>query len=338
MKKLSVLMCVHNGEEFLKEAVKSVLDQTFSDFEFLIVDDASSDSSAEILSSFADPRIQVIKNESNLGLTKSLNKGLKIAKGEFVARMDADDICLPHRFETQIDFFTRHPEIDLVGSHVSFIGSSSGIGGFPEAHEVIKVTALANSPFAHPAVMWRREVFERLQLTYDESYRTSQDFELWSRAVHKVKTANIPEALIYYREHFKQITKSKQKNQQDNARRTKLKQLDNLGLTPSESEVIAHMCLFDGQFSEYQEPEYLKAADEWMYKIVLANKNLKLYDEQLLLDFWKDKLFGGGLFRYDMGVWSALNRSKCVQHCVVSPREKFKLFVKCMIRWTIKKG
>jgi len=337
MKKLSVLMCVHNGEEFLKEAVKSVLDQTFSEFEFIIIDDASTDKSPEILSSFSDPRIQVIRNEVNLGLTKSLNKGLTYAKGEFIARMDADDICLPFRFEKQIDFFTKHPDIALCGSHVTLIGSSTGLGCYPEAHEQIKVTAMANSPFAHPAVMWRRKVFDDLQLRYDEGYRTSQDFELWSRAVHKVKAANIAEPLIYYREHIKQITKSKQSNQSLNARKTKLKQLEYLGLTPSESETIAHLCLFDGQFSEYQDATTLRAADEWMYKIVLANKAMGIYDEQLLLNFWKQKLWGGGLFKYDLKIWKVLRTSKSAQNCSISSGDRLKLLVKCLMGWKIKR-
>jgi glycosyltransferase involved in cell wall biosynthesis len=122
--KVSVVMSVYNGEKYLCEAIDSILNQTFENFEFLIVNDGSTDRTLEILQSYRDPRIKVINNERNIGLTASLNKGLKIAKGEYVARMDADDVSFPHRLEQQKAFLDRNPRVAMVGSWAEVIDES----------------------------------------------------------------------------------------------------------------------------------------------------------------------------------------------------------------------
>ncbi len=114
--RVTVLMSVYNGEKYLREAIDSILNQTFKDFEFLIIDDGSTDSSADIIRSYTDFRIRLIQNEKNIGLTRSLNKGLKLAKGEYIARMDVDDISLPIRFEKQVSFLDKYEDVKLVGS------------------------------------------------------------------------------------------------------------------------------------------------------------------------------------------------------------------------------
>jgi len=119
--KVTVLMPVYNGERYLNEAVDSILGQTFTDFEFLIIDDASTDKTPEILRSYDDPRIRVVTNEENLGLSKSLNKGLALARGEFIARMDADDVSYPYRLQVQHEFMTQHPGAGVIGSWAEYI-------------------------------------------------------------------------------------------------------------------------------------------------------------------------------------------------------------------------
>ena len=123
--KITVLMPVYNGEKYLKESIESILKQTFRDFEFLIINDTSTDESEKIIRSFKDSRIKLIKNEKNIGLTKSLNKGLDLAKGEYMARMDADDISLPKRLEIQVAFMDKNPKIGVIGAWAKVIGESN---------------------------------------------------------------------------------------------------------------------------------------------------------------------------------------------------------------------
>lgn len=331
-------MCVHNGEEFLREAVQSILDQTHTDFEFIIVNDASTDQTTRILLSYDDPRIRIVNNETNIGLTRSLNKGLRLAKGEFIARMDADDISFNQRFEKQVGFLEQHEDIALCGTWVNFNGESTDGPNYPVDAAEIKVAALSYNPFAHPSVMWRRKVFEDLGLYYDESFRTSQDYELWSRALYIVKAANVPIHLLNYRLHTNQVSRSKEENQKQNSRRIKLGQLKYLQLQPTDKEERAHLCLFDGQFDRYREPVVIKEADEWMDKIVQANRRLGIYEEKLLLKEWRSRFFGSYIYEYNMQVWKIIRHSSCARLCRATPRQKLRLLIKCLMGWHAKGG
>ena len=133
---VTVLMPVYNGEKYLKEAIESILNQTFKDFEFLIINDGSTDNSVKIIQSFNDLRIRLIHNESNIGLIKTLNKGLKLSNGKYIARMDCDDVSLPKRLSVQINFMEKHPEIGVCGSWVKIIGlEQKFINKYPQKHE-----------------------------------------------------------------------------------------------------------------------------------------------------------------------------------------------------------
>ena len=151
---VTVLMAVYNGEKYLREAIESILDQTYTNFEFLIINDGSSDRTEEIILSYNDKRIRYIKNEQNLKLIASLNKGLDLAKGEFIARMDADDISLPERLEKQINFLEKHPEIGLLGSWVRTLGLTNNRNIiFKQGHNTIRIQLLFNNFFHHPSVV-----------------------------------------------------------------------------------------------------------------------------------------------------------------------------------------
>jgi glycosyltransferase involved in cell wall biosynthesis len=145
MPRISVVMSVYNGEKYLRQAIESILQQTYTDFEFIIIDDGSTDSSREIIQSYDDKRIRLVINEQNIGLTKSLNKGIRLAKGEFIARMDADDISLPQRFEKQVAYLDSHPEVGVLGTYANIIDHRGKIINniiFPTEHETILWTML----------------------------------------------------------------------------------------------------------------------------------------------------------------------------------------------------
>jgi len=198
--KISVIMSVYNGEKYLREAIESILNQTFADFEFIIVNDGSTDSSLEIIQSYHDKRIRVIDNEENIGLTKSLNKAIKQAQGEYIARQDADDVSLPNRFEEQKKYFEQHPGTALLGTSIYIIDEDGKIIG--------KHMVLANptkrlvkvNPFNHGSTMFKSEIARELG-GYNELFRYCQDYELWLRIAKYHEVRNQTQVLYKLRSH-----------------------------------------------------------------------------------------------------------------------------------------
>lgn len=202
MPKVTVLMAVYNGESYLREAIDSVLNQTFQDFEFLIINDGSNDSTWEILNSYNDPRIQLVNNDRNLGLTRSLNKGLELAQGEFIARQDADDISEPERLVEQIAFLETHPEVALVGTWYKEIDAQGKLIGNTELPcncIQIRWHILFYCPFVHSAVMLRKSIVLEQIGFYNEALTYSMDYELWYRIARKLPIANLNKFLVRLR-------------------------------------------------------------------------------------------------------------------------------------------
>ena len=198
--KISVIMSVYNGMPYLEQAVESIFRQTFEDFEFFIVDDASTDETWRYLKSLRDMRIKLIQNKKNLGLAASLNIALRQAQGDFVARMDADDISLSIRFKEQINFLQKHPTIDICGSFVNVIDETDKIIGQikkPTSDEEIKKELFWLTPLLHPTWFAKKEVFRKLK-GYDEKWDYVEDFEFLIRATD-FKMANIPKYLLLFR-------------------------------------------------------------------------------------------------------------------------------------------
>lgn len=209
--KVTVLMSVYNGEKYLREAVDSILEQTFKDFEFLIVNDGSTDKTAEILKSYQDPRIKIINNEKNIGLTKSLNKGLKVAKGEYIARQDADDISLPERLKKEVEFLEQNINVGLVGTDYLFInekGKMVHIVKCLNGSKELKEKLLEGNQFGHGSVMLRRECIYRVG-AYREEFKFSQDYDFCLRIAEVYDVANISEPLYKWRINIKSISVKK---------------------------------------------------------------------------------------------------------------------------------
>jgi glycosyltransferase involved in cell wall biosynthesis len=205
---VTVLMGVFNGLPELERSIRSILAQTFTDFEFLIVDDASTDGSDELIRRYArqDGRIRLLRNESNAGLGAVLHQGVREARGGLVARMDADDISVPTRLETQVAFFRQHPQTDIVGSYALDVGRDGAVlreRRVPTSHEKI-VELIWSNPFIHTSVMFRKESIVRVG-SYRAALRRRQDYDLWFRCAHAgLRFANIPEPLVHY--HFSEET------------------------------------------------------------------------------------------------------------------------------------
>lgn len=209
---VSVVMSVYNGGPWTKAAIESVVHQTYSNWEFIIIDDASKDETKSILAAYSsNPKFKIITNTEQRGLTKNLNTGIKATSGELIARMDADDICLPERFTKQVDFLLNHPETSVVSGFVEFIDEKGDPKGEwrddrkANSWKKIKQMLPWKNCIAHPVVMIRKKVFEKYQ--YNEAQTNSQDWDLWLQlAADNIIIGKINESLMLYRVHSQSMT------------------------------------------------------------------------------------------------------------------------------------
>ena len=209
---ISLIMSVYNGEDYLAQAIDSVLNQTFLNWELIIINDCSTDKTGEILNEYAlrDERIKVHTNEVNLRLPSSLNKALTLAQGKYIARMDADDICLPNRLQEQYNFMEKNKDVALSSCKFMTLKnetiSSGGCGGKCD-FESIKALLLVTNPILHPGIIAKAEIIK--ELGYNEKFTCSEDMQLWTRFVLRGERVEIlPEYLMIYRLHDKQITQT----------------------------------------------------------------------------------------------------------------------------------
>lgn len=290
--KVTVLMPVYNGERYLRETMESILGQTFSDFEFLIVDDGSTDGSAHIIDSYRDDRIRVLKNPTRLKLSGALNRGLDEARGEYIARMDADDISLAKRLAIQVAFLEQHKDMGICGSWVKMFGCKrTTIYRAPVGYEHIRAKALFDNPFVHPSVMIRKKLFDRFTLRYDGSYYPTEDYELWTRAVPCFPCDNIPEVLLHYRIHPDSMTTSDWSRMDGKGVLITTSVLASLGLDISEEQLSFHRNI--GREMSCRLPTYedLLRAEQWLSSILAINRQKKVYRETALKDIVSDTWF-----------------------------------------------
>lgn len=221
---VSVIMPVYNSAPYLRDAIQSILDQTHQDLEFLIFNDGSKDNSRDIILSFSDPRIQFFDHEINQGYLVHLNKGLSLAKGSYIARMDSDDIANPDRLAKQIVFLEKNPEVDIVGSSIHLFSEEKeriGIWTYPQKDGEFRARLISNTCIAHPTVTFRRKLVDAGLYQYDQEYYPAEDYELWTR----LKTAGVRfytfrEPLLKYRISATQIGNNpKQRVSASNGRR-----------------------------------------------------------------------------------------------------------------------
>ena len=226
MPKISVVLPVYNAEKYLTESLESLSNQTFRDFEIIAINDGSTDNSLKILQEYAkkEPRLHLISRE-NKKLIATLNEGIKMARGSYVARMDADDICDKRRFEEQLKYL-EETNADICGSWIRCFGKSSNIKKFPLSFEEIKVDSLFMCPFAHPSVLIRRKVFQDLKYELNDIH--AEDLGLWIRAImNGYKLVNIPKILLNYRVSDNQISIKYKDIQKENAFRLRKYYRDN---------------------------------------------------------------------------------------------------------------
>jgi glycosyltransferase involved in cell wall biosynthesis len=292
MPKLTVLMTVYNGEAYLREAIDSILNQTYKDFKFLILDNASTDNSRDIIRSYNDPRIELVALPENIGQVPALNKGLDMIDTVYTARIDADDISLPRRFEQQVAFMERHPFVGVCGTFViGFWGKKETHYTWPCQSEDIKVKLLFECSIPHPAVMLRKSFFDRHQLRYDESIGHSEDWELWQRAGRYFELANIPEFLLRYRFHQENESLKIIHRQREAAEELDSRSLKFLGLEKHPLRSIHRDVAFETFNAKNREPQFLHDVEAWFRQLKKANQHHQVYEPQALNRFLKERLF-----------------------------------------------
>lgn len=297
---ITCLMCVYNGESFLREAINSILNQTFKDFELVIINDASIDSTLEILNSFTDNRIKIITNSHNLGLTKSLNIGIKHSKGKYIARMDADDVSRRDRFEKQLKFILKHHEIAVVFS----FGNGFLSRKYPKSpiknHE-IKARLLFENPLVHSSAFINKNLIGN-NLYYDEDYKTSQDYELWCRLSFFFKFHVIPYNLIQFRKHENQVSKTNSLNQRQNFEKIQNNYAGklNLILTQKDWVIIRRVGNVNESTNQYLQQQAENVFNELYNQLVSQDNEYTNYFFQEFCKWWNSILYRSRKHRFAM--------------------------------------
>ncbi len=272
---LSVILPVYNCERFVEECIESILGQTFSDFELLIYNDGSTDNSLEKIGKFNDPRIILFNSETNKGYVCHLNNGIKEAKGKYLVRMDADDVCYSNRFLELVKFMEANPEIGVCGSYVKVFGNvKEYVWKLNADNNSIKASLPFRIPFIHPSVIIRKKVLNEQNIAYKQEFLPAEDYEIWCDLYSVTNFANSPKVLLKYRQHQGQISKEKKAIQQNKADDVRKKYFRNLFIN-------------DEDFTFYQSIvnekiectlDFMERTVSLFHKMKTVNDEVKLFD------------------------------------------------------------
>jgi len=276
---VSVVMPNYNTPEvFLRAAIESILEQTYQNIEFIIIDDASTEDDVQIIKSYADDRIILIQNENNKHVSYTLNRGLEIARGTYIARMDSDDVSLPKRIAKQVRFLQKHSDIDVLATQAEIIGDRKGVfaTNLKDA-KAMKIAIFFNCPIVNPSVLFRATFINDNALRYrtDLEYKAAEDYEFWSRCVSLGQLYEYSQVLLKYRTHAKQVSSKSSTTQIDSANRVRKKMLAALGITPNTREMDIHY-----QFctESILSNIALKDSEDWAMRLIAGNAKFGIFD------------------------------------------------------------
>ncbi|HQI02387.1 MAG TPA: glycosyltransferase family A protein [Deltaproteobacteria bacterium] len=333
--RVTVLMPVCNGQTYVREAMDSVIAQTYQDWEFLIVDDGSTDDTPRILNEYRrrDNRIRIVRNPGNMGISMSLNTGISLSSGKFIARMDADDISLPERIGKQVNFLDRHPSVGVCGTWVQPMGGKKDRAVlYPRTHDSIVCTHLFNPAIAHPSVMMRRETLEKHGLSYSTQFPYAQDYEFWVRCSHHTRLANIDEVLLILRQHENKISEKKKQDQSRAARRVQEGQLREMGLNPNDAEMAVHEKLAHEAWEPHR--DFLVSVDSWLSRLITANARTSRYPEPAFSTTLAAKWFSACTQASRLGLWTLAQyvRSPLSSRNPSKTPDVLKFMARCILR------
>jgi glycosyltransferase involved in cell wall biosynthesis len=288
---ITVFMAVYNGARYLNEAIDSALNQTFKDFELLIIDDGSTDQSAEIIQSYKDPRIRFLRNEKNLGIVATRNRGIKEMRGDYLAILDCDDVSPPSRLKKELSFLKKNHDFGLVGGKTKYIDQNGEPAGvilkYNFLPEKFPALLLFTNCFSNSAVMIRTSALP------PDGYRDfggACEYDLWTRMAKKWRLKNLPHIMLKYRTHDKSMTLVSSQQLEEQASQIIKNQLADLKIFPSHEELLIHQTNFACR--DKNPLEFLCQRDAWLQKLKKANCEAGVYAEpgfsKVLAERWLD--------------------------------------------------
>lgn len=328
---VSVILPVYNAEKYVGNAIQSILDQSYSNFELLVIEDGSTDRSLEKIRSFTDKRIRVIENVKNMDLVASLNKGIESSRGSYIARMDADDESMPDRFKKQVEYLESHPDIGVLGTATLTFGNSrSVITRYLPTHDGLLTLLFFNSCMCHPSIMMRKSILEPDKIRYDEAYKNAEDYDMWTRLAAVTKLANLQEPLLKYRIHEAQLTRVQKAKVNSSATAIRKRQLKLLHIEPTTREIELNDSI--AQSNAINGVAELSEMEQWLIRLVDSNLRYKVVSPEVfssyITDIWLDLCArsGAGMHHYKIAMGSVL--AKDVK--LISP-QSIRTFVKMFI-------
>jgi len=333
MPAITVLMPVYNAEEYLKQAIESILNQTFTNFEFLIINDCSTDSSFEIIKSYDDNRIRLVHNEKRLNLTGSLNKGIDLAKGKYIARMDADDISLPQRLQKQYEFMESNHEIGICGTWVQSFGLENAIAKYQTKDIYIKLKMLHESHFCHPSVIIRTTILKQHNLYYNPNDPSAGDYEFWCRALKHTKFANIPEILLKYRKSKTSISATEYEIQKQNSNNIKTVLFKDLGIDVTNDELNLYRNIAYHQYKK--DKQFVVQAENLLQRMLKANESHNMFQKNVFNNYTGNMWFNICTNSTVFGLWTYkyYYNSQITKFYKISVKNKIKLWLKSMLKY-----
>jgi glycosyltransferase involved in cell wall biosynthesis len=330
--KISVILPAYNAATYLKEAIDSILSQTYVDFELLIINDGSKDSTESIILGYDDSRIKYYKHDYNLGLVKTLNEGIELSHGEFIARMDADDISLPKRFEKQVKLFEQKHDVMICGTMNQWFGARNDKLPFPKDTDGARVGLLFGCFVSHPSVMFRRDFLLKTGLRYLPEFFPAEDYKMWVDCVKIARFYTIQERLVLYRMHSEQIGVTHRPEQIIIANQIK-RELFSL-LSPQLSEIDITYFINEFQKTPIKSIYQFKEQKAWIKKIIKLNQTNKnpFFNSKYLQKALNDHLKGKTLDFIIDHYFNIYNPLQLLRFYFSSPT----LFIKIKIKYHIK--
>lgn len=331
-------MPVYNCESYIVAAIDSILNQTLTAFELIIVDDCSTDKTIEIVSNYKDERINFIQKKIKSGLVASLNMGINLSRGKYIARMDGDDISHLTRLEKQVNYLDQHSKIDLCGTAYQLIDSQT-IVSFPICHDDIKIGMLEYCPLAHPTVMLKKSFIDNNNLRYLNEFECAEDYELWTRCVSLGKINNMPDVLLSYRHHNNQFSITNKKNQDKNSAICRVNMLSLIWENASLNDQYTRELLFQNE--TFNNINKLNDVIGWMDELVRLNMEKACFDAHKFKDYIRIKK-NSTIRRFYLNqtiytpkvLYQFLKVYKNYKGCF-STLEYCKLALKCLVFWKL---
>lgn len=287
---ISIALPAYNAKDYIAECLDSLLAQTYQNFEIILIDDCSTDGTADVVATYTDSRIRYFKNEKNSGIVYSLNKAYALCRGAYIARMDADDRCMPDRLEKQIKYLQQHKDIGIVAVWYRTFGAANGVHRPATDPDEIKCRLLFTLQLMHSGWLFRRELVQEHKLQYREEYKYAEDWDFLVRASAVTRLSNVPEILVDYRINPKQVSNIHSRTQKQVADTVAKNQLDALGLTLTEEEFCIYRASF-GRRENLLSEEEMRLLISVLKRLEQANVKRGIYREEVLHRVIQEELY-----------------------------------------------